>query len=97
MPRTRTSTVSSTYHYTIIDGCVYRDYRKLEIVVGDDHAEKSSLLTHYKSIDDKFYVVREEKRKDISGTKRSIYTNVESGNLETFKNQWDENWKPILP
>jgi len=91
------SKVSSTYHYMVIDGSVYRDYRKHEAVLGDDGAEQSSLLTHYKNIDDQYYVVQEEKLLDSDDVQRSIYTNVESHNIEAFKNRWNENWKPSIP
>ena len=82
-------------HEMVVDGVVLRERKELNNITDEEGNQEKSVLIHTRYIGDKKYLVQQVAVEgDI--VEETIETNLPDEEIEKFKEEWEEKWKPSL-
>lgn len=86
-----------TEHEIVVDGVLFREYKELNHLLDDSTSDGSQkqVLTHMRSIGERKYTVQQI---TIDGATQEdiVETNMDEDQIEAFKAEWEEKWKPSI-
>ncbi len=85
-----------TEHEMVVDGVLLREYKELNHVKIEDGSDlQKQVLTHMRSIGERKYTVQQI---TIDGHQEDdlIETNIPDEEIQAFKDEWDDKWKPTI-
>ena len=82
-------------HEMNVDGVRLAETKELHHAIDEETGQAQEILTHSRWIDDKMYAVKTIIF-DGEVQEETVDTNLAEDKIETFKQEWEEKWKPTL-
>ena len=82
-------------HQMIVNGVLMRERKDLVKTLNDETGVEESHLTHTRVIGEKSYTSKQS-ISDGEKEEEMIETDMDDSELENFKNEWVEKWKPSI-
>ena len=82
-------------HELMVDGKVFKEHKSMAKKTEEGNESEDYSLIHHRSIDDKYYIVSQN-FKDGEMESENVDTNLDDNAIETFKEEWEECWKPTI-
>ena len=81
-------------HKLEVDGVIFHEHKELETTINKE-GNKESILSHTRAIGNRVYKAQQ---RVIDGEVReeTCETQMAPEEIEDFKNEWDEKWKPSI-
>ena len=82
-------------HQMIVNGVLMRERKDLVKTLNDETGVEESHLTHTRVIGEKSYTSKQS-ISDGEKEEEMVETDMNDSELENFKNEWVEKWKPSI-
>ena len=82
-------------HQMIVDEVLLQEKKVLTKTLNDETGVEESYLSHTRVIGDRSYTVKLSIT-DGEENEEMIETEMDDGDLENFKKEWEEKWNPLI-